>query len=228
MIGFERQLDRMELRPNESEARPAFQALDVGELRNEIIRRNVRLLAIDGRGGSGKSTLAHQLAEGWRKAVVVEMDDFYRPSVERVERPTIHGGNYDRDRLANEVLGPLKTGHSGRYQRYDWGKDRLAEWHDVLADAVVLLEGVYATSELLRGYFDYKIWVDSPYDVRLKRGIDRDGEEMRSEWVDHWMPAEDRYVEAERPDRRADLVVDGAGTEAARVVFKVAGRDKAR
>jgi uridine kinase len=89
------------------------------------------------------------------------------------------------------------------------------------ADAVVLVEGVYSSSEPLRGYIDYAIWVDCPYDVRLRRGIERDGETMRAMWVDEWMPAEDRYVEGEHPNVRADLVLDGSGTDADGVVFKV-------
>jgi hypothetical protein len=71
------------MRPTESEAEDAGQALDVGALRGDLIDRRARFVAIDGRGGSGKSTFAHQLADGWLKAFAVEMDDFYRPSADR-------------------------------------------------------------------------------------------------------------------------------------------------
>ena len=195
--------------------------LDLGGLRDELAVREARVVAIDGRGGSGKSVLARQLADGWPEAFVIEMDDFYRPSAERAELPTVHGGNYDRERMVKEVLGPLAAGRAGRYRRYDWGADRLAEWHEVPADAIVLLEGVYSTSELLRRYTDYSIWVDCPYELRLRRGIERDGEAMRAMWVEHWMPAEDSYVGAERPDTRASLVVDGSGNAGEPVVFRV-------
>ncbi len=30
------------------------------------------------------------------------------------------------------------------------------------ADAVVLIEGVYSTSDLLRGYLNYTIWIERP------------------------------------------------------------------
>jgi uridine kinase len=226
--GFARRMDRMQTRAIESEGGDAPRMLDVDALRDQIGSRGARFVAVDGCGGSGKSTLARELAQGWRQAVVVEMDDFYGLNAERVEVPTVHGGNYDRQRLVKEVLEPLKAGRAGRYQRYDWDEDRLAEWHRVPADAIVLVEGAYSTSELLRGYFDFKIWVETPYDVRLKRGIDRDGEALRSEWVDHWMPAEDRYIEAYRPDEQADLVLDGSGTGAAGVLFKIVDRDQDR
>jgi uridine kinase len=185
--------------------------LDVAALRDSLTARNARLVAIDGRGGSGKSTFARLLAAGWPEAVVIEMDDFYLPSAQRVQPAEVHGANYDRRRLIAEVLDPLRAGRAGRYERYDWDQDELAEWHDVPAGAVVVLDGVYSTSELLRGYCDYAIWVDSPYDVRLRRGVERDGEAGRARWVEEWMPAEERYVEAEGPDARAALVLDGSG-----------------
>ena len=40
-------------------------------------------------------------------------------------------------------------------------------------------------------------------------GIERDGVAARSRWVDEWMPAEDAYVSAIRPDAAAMLVIDG-------------------
>ena len=193
--------------------------LDVGVLREELTARKVRAIAIDGRGGSGKSTLALELADVWPRAVVVEMDDFYRPSAERVAPPRVPGAHWDLERLVTDVLGPHAAGRAARYQRYDWDDDRLAEWHEVRADAIVVLEGVHTSSELLRPYIDYAIWVDCAYEVRLQRGLERDGEGMRAEWVERWMPAEDRYVEHERADVRADLVLDGAGADG--IVFEV-------
>jgi uridine kinase len=55
-----------------------------------------------------------------------------------------------------------------------------------------------------------RVWVDAPRDVRLARGIARDGEEARSRWEDVWMPQEDRYVAQDDPIPSAHLVVDGS------------------
>lgn len=195
--------------------------LDVGVFRQEIARREARLVAIDGLGGSGKSVLARRLADGWSKACVVEMDDFYRPSAERTPRPEVHGANFDRERLVAEVLEPRTRGRAGRYRRYDWGEDRLAEWHEVPARATVVVEGVYSTSELLRRHFDYTVWVECPHDVRLQRGVERDGEQMRAVWVGEWMPAEERYLRAERPDAHADLVLDGSDIDNNGAEFRI-------
>jgi uridine kinase len=57
-------------------------------------------------------------------------------------------------------------------------------------------------------YLAYRIWVDTPLEVRLRRGLERDGEAMRSQW-DRWMTAEAAYAESDRPVDRADVVLPG-------------------
>ncbi len=172
------------------------------------------LVGIDGRAGSGKSTLARELASRLADAAVVEFDDFYRPGAERAARAANGdseiGGDFDWRRLRDQVLEPLIAGAPGRYQRYDWESDELAEWHDVFA-GVVIVEGNYVIRPELRGYYDLRIWVEAPYDLRLQRGITRDGEQARTRWVEEWMPEEDRYVAASRPADHADVLVDGSG-----------------
>jgi len=108
-----------------------------------------------------------------------------------------------------QVIEPLLRDRPGRYQRYDWHEDRPAEWHDVPVGGTVIVEGVSSMREELGAYWDLSIWVDCPYELRLQRGVERDGEPMRSQWTDVWMPEEDAYFRAQRPDRRADLIIDG-------------------
>jgi uridine kinase len=152
------------------------------------------------------------------------MDDFYQPTSRRSATPS-PGENFDRERVAVQVLDPLAHGHDGRYQRYDWDVDTLAEWHDVPAGSPVVVEGIYSTSKPLADYFGFRIWVDAPYETRLARGIARDGEAMRSKWVDEWMPAEDVYLREERPRELAHLVVDGGGTESDPVFYVISWKD---
>ncbi len=168
-----------------------------------------RLVLVDGLGGAGKSVLAAALA-GKLGAPVVCGDDFHRPSPQRrhdaVERI---GASFDRRRLERQVLAPLSRGEDARYQRYDWDSDRLGEWVAVPGQDTVVVEGVYVLREELRRYASVSIWVETPREVRLARGIERDGEAARSRWTDEWMPAEDACVAAMRPDAAAMLVVDG-------------------
>ncbi|GAB6257834.1 uridine kinase family protein [Peribacillus sp. N1] len=174
--------------------------------------RSLYILAIDGRGGSGKSTLAACIQAECPGSAVVHMDDFYLPSSDRVQLPPSQkpiGADYDWERVCNQILKPLTEGGEGRYQRYDWEKDTMAEWHEVPAGGLVIIEGTYSIRNELAGYHDFTIWVECPRDQRLKRGLERDGEDARQMWEDNWMVHEDLYVGAQRPQERANLVVDG-------------------
>jgi uridine kinase len=193
-------------------------ACDLDEIAAEIRARGDRtgrriLVGVDGPGASGKSTLAALLAERLPDTLVVHVDDFYRPSAD--ERPGGLGADFDLERLERQVLRPAFAGETARYQRYDWESDRLAEWHDIPAGIPLVIEGVYSTRAGVRDLYTYRVYCHAPHELRLSRGLERDGAAAESQWVDEWMPAEDRYTHAERPYHHADLVLDGTGTESA-------------
>lgn len=159
------------------------------------------VIAIDGLGGAGKSTLAAQLAEELGNIAVVPTDDF---------------ASWDNPfdwwpRLIEQVLRPLAAGDAARYQRYDWDARRLSEWIELPhRPRMVILEGVTASRSEFDAYLAFRIWVEAPRELRLKRGLERDGEAMRDRWIS-WMCAEDEYVARQDPAARADVVVSGKG-----------------
>jgi hypothetical protein len=53
-----------------------------------------------------------------------------------------------------------------------------------------------------------RVWVEAPDDVRLQRGLARDGEAMRPQWL-AWMRAEADHFAAEATRDRADVLIDG-------------------
>lgn len=161
--------------------------------------RKTRIVAIDGHGGSGKSTLAERLSGVLGDTVIVHTDDFARPNVR----------GWEWGRMSAQVLEPIRNDRPGRYQRYDWDRDAPAEWHDVPVGGTLVVEGVSSLRDELGVYWDFAIWLECPYEARLRRGVERDGEALRSKWIDVWMPEEDAYFESQRPDRKADLIVDG-------------------
>jgi uridine kinase len=160
-----------------------------------------RIVAIDGYGGSGKSTLARRLAAALDGAPMVPTDDFASWDDQFEWWP----------RLLEQVIAPLARGEIARYQRFDWTTRQLAEWIALpRKPAAVIIEGVAAMRREFDPYLAYRIWVDTPPAVRLRRGLERDGQVMRAQW-DRWMAAEAAYVEMDRPMDRADAVVRGAG-----------------
>lgn len=201
--------------------------LSINDLFRDILRRapgkETILIAIDGGGGAGKSTLAQKLKEVDEEHVsVIHMDDFYKPSEQRNQvNDSEIGGNWDCERVKEQVLIPLRNNQPSRYQRYDWVEDALAECHDVHSGHMVIVEGCYSLLNSLRSFYDFKIWVESPEDIRLSRGIERDGEEQRYLWEDVWMPAEERYIKAQNPIETADLIIDGTGSNSESMNFEV-------
>jgi len=171
----------------------------VEKIREILKQKELVLVGIDGLGGAGKSTVANSIKEKIPNTTIIEMDDFYAPELTRA----------DWDRVYEQVIELLKKGSSASYQRFDWDTKKLAEWHEVKPEGVVIIEGVYALHEKLRDAYDYKVWVEAPYELRLQRGLERDGEEARSWWVNEWMPKEEAYKESQKPHESADIIVDG-------------------
>ena len=168
-------------------------------------------IGIDGPGASGKSTLAIGLAEALTGAVLVEGDDFYRPESDSRRSEVEVDGLFDLPRLASQVLIPHSQGKEIRYQRFNWDTGVLGDWVSGPGGTPLIVDGLFSTHETLRDFYDLRIWASAPQAVRLARGLQRDGEQAKSKWVDVWMPAEDRYIADQAPQDHAHLVFDGNG-----------------
>ena len=156
------------------------------------IRPLVRV-GIGGHGGAGKTTLARSIAD----AVIVGTDEFW------------DGRGFDLDRLRREVLDPLASGETARFASFDWQAQKPRGERCVEPVGLVVVEGVCALHRMFRDDYDLRLWVEAPREIRLARGVARDGEDARATWESVWMPMEDRYVERDDPVAAADLVVDG-------------------
>ena len=55
------------------------------------------------------------------------------------------------------------------------------------------------------------VWIEVDEQLRLSRGLERDGEEMREPWL-VFMDDERAVFERDRTRERADVVIDGTGT----------------
>jgi len=157
-----------------------------------------KVIAVDGPGGAGKSSFALRLAEELGGVQVAHTDDFAS-----WDNPTDWW-----PRLLEELLEPLSRNERARYRRSDWGEPDHEPWGEVEPAEFLILEGVTASREAFQPFLAYTVWIETPREVRLSRGLERDGEEARARW-EEWMAAEDDYVRREEPQARADLVVAG-------------------
>jgi uridine kinase len=154
-----------------------------------------RLVCIDGPAGSGKSTLAHGIRDlaGCR---VVAMDDLY-PG---------WSGLPEIDAQLESLLGPLSRDEPGTYRRYDWDAGRFAETVTVDPAPLLVLEGVGSGASRFAHVVTVLVWVEAPRDVRLQRGLARDGDTFAPHW-ERWAADEAALFARERTRQRADVVL---------------------
>jgi hypothetical protein len=170
-------------------------------MRQDASGTGIRLVGVDGPSGSGKSTLAARLAVR-ASAPVVEIDDFVSWSDFAGWWP----------RFETQVLSPVLSGKAAHYQVRDWAHDEhgtsLGGWKTLAWAPLVILEGVTCTRLAAASRLAYAIWVEAPDDLRLQRGLDRDGTDHRHLWLT-WMAEEREFFAADGTRARADLRVTG-------------------
>jgi uridine kinase len=160
----------------------------------------VRLVCVDGPAGSGKTTFADRLAAALGPdAAIVHMDDLYAGW-------TLTGA---AARLAAGVLRLLADGVPGAYHRYDWAAERFASRPTpVPVPEVLLVEGCGSAPAALDPWTTLRIWVEAPAELRLARGLARDGAEHEADWL-AWQRSEAAWFAADSTRERAQLLVDG-------------------
>lgn len=161
-------------------------------------RMRTRIVAVDGAGGAGKSTFARHLAAALGHCAIVHTDDFAR-----WDNPIDWWPE-----LIEKVLVPISREQPARFTPTQWTPSAAPEAVEIAPAEFLVLEGVSASRQAFRPYVTYAIWIEASVEVRLRRGLDRDGEGSRAQW-EAWMAEEDAYRKGERPDLAADLVVDG-------------------
>ena len=162
-------------------------------------------MAVDGHGGSGKSSLAQLLAEKL-DAEIIHTDDFASWD-NPIEWHSV---------LIEKVFLPIQRGATSlSYDRSQWWDNHHPEpVQNQPVTKMMILEGVRSFRTELREYISLGIFVDTPREVCLERGIFRDvqtgktKDEVLKLWTD-WLDSEDTYFAKDEPQKYADVVVDG-------------------
>ena len=169
------------------------------------------LITVDGPCASGKTTFAHQLASLLR-ATVIHTDDFVIPHEQKtVERLAIPGGNCDAERLAAEVLSPWKNGLPVRFRRYDCKKGKMLPAEELPETQLLILEGSYCNLPMLRQYADFRLYLDTPKDLRMKRLRERESDASLRLFMEKWIPLEEAYFKAYGLPDEGILCIPGQG-----------------
>jgi uridine kinase len=178
------------------------------------------IIGIAGGTASGKTTLADVLVSesGPGHAVIVRLDNYYRhlPKLSLKKRVAM---NYDRPdafdiKLLLQHLTELKKGLTIRQPTYDYVHHLRAKVTTQTKSApVIIVEGIltFAIPELLK-LLDFKIYVDTPADIRVLRRVQRDvetrGRTLKSiaeQYHQTVRPMHDLFVEPSKI--HADIIV---------------------
>ena len=156
-----------------------------------------RLVCVDGPAGSGKTTLAAAIADVVPEAHVVHCDELLA-GVARAAGARPHGRGVPRAALPRRGepvdavgLGGATTGPRAIPSR---------------PEGCSVLEGTGCWSPAIADLVGVLVWVEAESELRLRRGMARDGEHMRPQW-EQWRVDEDVLFARLGTRARADLVV---------------------
>lgn len=182
------------------------------------------IIGICGGTGSGKTTIARKIVQsvGRGNVVLVEQDSYYRnladmPLDERHQANFDHPDSIDSDMLVNHIKR-LKQGQSIEMPIYDYKTHtRIEETEHIDPKPVVIVEGILIFAEArVLDLLDFRIFVDTPDDIRLIRRLKRDINE-RGRSFEHtlWQfehtirPMHFEFVEPSK--RHADIIMPEGG-----------------
>jgi uridine kinase len=165
---------------------------------------STKVIGIDGHGGSGKTTLADHLG-GRLGAGIVHTDDFASWENPKDWWPL----------LIERIFEPLKSGERTLdYPRSQWWPGHKPEpVVDQLVTDALILEGVGSLRREFRQFLSVGLFVVTPREVCIERGITRDSamatkEEVLERW-NRYFDDELQYMARDEPQQFADIVLDG-------------------
>ncbi len=171
---------------------PLIQNID-----NHISNSIYPVIAIDGMAGSGKTTLATLLYAAFDAAVFTPDDYFLTPAQRTPERMTEVGEFFDKERLYNEIIYPLKRGDDEiSYRRYDCHTMEFIPLKRFVNRRPVIMEGVYSAHPFFGDYYDVGVFVKTDPQIQSERILTRNGEFLHSKYVNEWIPRENAYFSA--------------------------------
>jgi uridine kinase len=193
---------------------------------------------VDGRTGAGKTCFGHELAGALRALGRPTMracfDDFKHPwrharehGYDRLSGEGYYRNAYDfaaARALLLEPAGPRGTGEVVLCG-YDplTGEDHRGTTITAPADAILIVDSVFAFRPQYNDCWEYRIWLEVDPDVALHRGVSRDTaregiEEAIRLHRDRYGVAERIYLAEVRPRGQADVVIENTDLACPRIV----------
>lgn len=165
------------------------------------------IIGIVGGSASGKSTLAKALFDVFRPfSTLVTQDHYYKPK-HLLSKDANGETNFDLpnavdlNQLKLDVL-QLLEGKNVVKQKYNFNNPNLPAEEEIWEPKpIIFIEGMFAFEKELLNLYDFKIYVSSPKEIKLKRRLIRDEKErgyeinyINYQWKNHVVPAHQEFV----------------------------------
>ncbi|WP_254878357.1 uridine kinase [Streptomyces sp. NA04227] len=197
--------------------------------------QNRLLVRIDGFTAAGKTSFGHELAErisaAGRPVLRATLDDFKKPWRDRhlYDRETGEGyyrNAYDYEAVKRLLLDPCRSSHATSCALCSIDpltqRDHSSEVTSLDADAVLIVDGVFAFRPEINEFWDFRVWLQVDAELSVQRGAERDqdwaGSEAESIHRNRYLVAERIYLQEVDPLPMMDVVIDNSVFERPRVV----------
>ncbi len=171
-----------------------------------------QIILITGGSASGKTTVAEILSEESKgNSLVISMDSFYKST----ESPL---SNYDKPsafdwEAFHNFINEIKKNKKAMLPIYDFAKHKVVAHKKVIGKENLIIEGLFSFYDSeIESLADFKIFVDTPADIRLGRRIQRDTiergrkiDEIIKRWNNDVQPAYEKYISPMK--RKADIII---------------------
>ncbi|MGZ7148916.1 hypothetical protein [Bacillus sp. BC08] len=212
------------------------------EIVDHILKLNLThptRVGVSGITASGKTTFANELAEEMKKLGVpvtrATIDDFHHPrAIRYVQGKESARGYYedahDYTAFKERLLKPL--GHNGNLQYETISHNLITDMpvhnEPLLAqpNMVLIVDGTFLLKKDVVHLFDYKIFVDTDFEIARKRGAKRETEafgsyeEAEKMFLNRYHAACKMYIDEHNPKECADVVFRNSDFDDTVVVCK--------
>jgi len=205
-----------------------------GKLISELVDKILSLKAshpirvgISGITASGKTTLANELAvelQTRKKNVIrTSIDHFHNPKCIRYRQGKESALGYyqdahDYESFKQKLLIPLGPGGTFHYQTasLELATDQYVKPDMQVAskDMILIVDGTFLFKKQLCDLYDFKIFVDTDFELARQRGAKREeqafGSYEKSEamFIKRYHAASKIYIDEHKPQFRADVVIN--------------------
>ncbi|SCB68829.1 uridine kinase [Bacillus mycoides] len=196
-------------------------------------------VGVSGITASGKTTFANELAEELKQCGVpvtrASIDDFHNPRVIRYTQGKESARGYYEDAhdytaFKERLLKPLGPSGNLQYETISHNLITDVSVHNgplvALSNMVLIVDGTFLLKKDIEHLFDYKIFVDTDFEIARNRGAKRETEvfgsyeEAEKMFLNRYHAACKMYIEEHNPKECANVVFQNNNFDEPVVVFK--------